>query len=121
MSKRSNVHFEGRERRLSTSSSQTNMNGYSGNKSPTSSNGAKSPVRSGGKQQDRPNVGRTETTASGWATEDEEEKVSPPTTPHHASYGRDAEAAVAFRLPDVDGTTCMLLPEHAVLTFLAPQ
>ncbi|SMQ54606.1 unnamed protein product [Zymoseptoria tritici ST99CH_3D7] len=72
------VKFQHREqRRMSKSSSMSDFNNDSPNeeRSSSRSNGAKSPTRNGfvGKDE-RPKAERTDTTASGWATENEDEK-----------------------------------------------
>lgn len=77
------VKFNHRERRMSKSSmSDFNYDSPNDERSPTRSNGAKSPTRNGTvhkekaiKEEGRPNFDRTDTTASGWATENEDEKV----------------------------------------------
>jgi len=85
MTKKSQVHFSNRERRPSKGS-LPDMDGSNGSvRSPSRSSGAKSPTRgsngnalsSRGKSQERPGYDRTDTSASGWATENEDdEKVS---------------------------------------------
>ena len=72
--KSANVHFQNRERR-SSQSSLPEMNGSG--RSQSRSSGAKSPTRSSGNGlRQRPGVDRTDTSASGWATEnDEDDKV----------------------------------------------
>lgn len=81
MTKKLNVQFNNsRERRLSRGS-LPDMNGNL--QSPTKANGAKSPTRSGGgtsksEKQGRPLVDRTDTSASGWATENEDDEKEPP-------------------------------------------
>lgn len=74
MSKKNNVHFQNRERRLS----QGSMPDIKASRSPSRANGAKSPTRSGGAAngsplKERPGVDRTDTSASGWATENEDD------------------------------------------------
>ncbi|KAK5674968.1 phosphatidate cytidylyltransferase [Elasticomyces elasticus] len=86
MTKKSSVHFSNRERRKSQSSlddmndsgTMSNNNHRSPSRSSASrSSGAKSPTRSNGAtthrfdKQDRPGVDRTDTSASGWQTEDD--------------------------------------------------
>ena len=76
--KSANVHFQNRERRGSQSS-LPDMNGAA--RSQSRSSGAKSPTRSNGAvkrlDRERPGMDRTDTSASGWATENEDEhKVS---------------------------------------------
>jgi phosphatidate cytidylyltransferase len=80
------VQFKHRERRLSKGSmSDANYDSPSENRSPTRRNGIKnkSPTRSSNgnsqesiKEEERPGIQRTDTTQSGWATENEDEKVS---------------------------------------------
>ena len=78
MTKKSNVHFP-KERHLSTSQSDI-MNGDARN--PSRSSGIKCPTRTNGNgvnhrfdKSDRPGYDRADTTASGWATENEEENA----------------------------------------------
>lgn len=74
------VKFNHRERRLSKSSmSDFNYDSPNDDRSPTRSS-AKSPTRNGTlkklkEEEDRPAMERRDTTASGWATENEDEKV----------------------------------------------
>jgi phosphatidate cytidylyltransferase len=80
------VQFKHRERRLSKSSmSDANYDSPNENRSPTRFNGAKnkSPARSSNgtsqeaiKEEERPGIQRTDTSMSGWATDNEDEKVS---------------------------------------------
>jgi phosphatidate cytidylyltransferase len=79
------VQFKHRERRLSKGSmSESNYDSPNESRSPTRSNGTKnkSPVRSANGQGQtikeepaRPGYERTDTTMSGWATDNEDEKV----------------------------------------------
>ena len=74
------VKFNHRERRLSKSSmSDFNYESPNDERSPSRHNGAKSPTRNGALSKqlsnERPVVDRTDTTQSGWATENEDEKV----------------------------------------------
>lgn len=75
------VKFNHRERRMSKSSmSDINYESPNDDRSPTRANGAKSPARNGNigksiKEDSRPGMDRADTTASGWATENEDEKV----------------------------------------------
>ena len=78
MTKKSSVHFD-RQRRLSKSS-MPEMNGEARSSS-RSSHGAKSPTRVNGNgslhkslEKERPGYDRTDTSASGWATENEDEE-----------------------------------------------
>ena len=80
MTKKSQVHFSNRERRPSKGSLE-DMDGSNGSvRSPSRSSGAKSPTRSNGsavsrgKSQERPGYDRTDTSASGWATENEDDE-----------------------------------------------
>ncbi|KAK5138574.1 hypothetical protein LTR08_000162 [Meristemomyces frigidus] len=77
--KSANVHFQNRERRGSQSS-LPDMNGAT--RSQSRSSGAKSPTRNSNgtfrrypdkQDRERPGVDRTDTSASGWATENEED------------------------------------------------
>lgn len=74
------VKFNHRERRLSKSSmSDFNYDSPNDDRSPTR-NRAKSPTSNGTlkklkEEEDRPDMDRRDTTASGWATENEDEKV----------------------------------------------
>lgn len=73
------VKFPHRERRLSSSRSDMSESHYDSpndDRSSSRSTGAKSPTRNGlHSRQDRPNkMERRDTTASGWATENEDEK-----------------------------------------------
>ncbi|EMC96361.1 hypothetical protein BAUCODRAFT_33690 [Baudoinia panamericana UAMH 10762] len=79
MTKKSNVHFQTRERRMSKSSSD--MNGDA--RSSSRSNGAKSPTRATNgsihkldEKHERPGFDRTDTSASGWATENEDDDTA---------------------------------------------
>jgi phosphatidate cytidylyltransferase len=79
------VQFKHRERRLSKGSmSDANYDSPNENRSPTRRNGIKnkSPTRSINgntqdaiKEEERPGVQRTDTTQSGWATDNEDDKV----------------------------------------------
>ena len=76
--KSANVHFQNRERRGSQSSLPDMMNGAA--RSQSRSSGAKSPTRSSNgnlrrleRERERPGMDRTDTSASGWATENEED------------------------------------------------
>ncbi|CAK4033719.1 phosphatidate cytidylyltransferase [Lecanosticta acicola] len=77
------VKFNHRERRMSKSSMpDINYDSPTDERSPTRSNGAKSPTRNGNisrmKDGPKPSMDRTDTTASGWATENEDEKPKKP-------------------------------------------
>ncbi|EME47101.1 hypothetical protein DOTSEDRAFT_69164 [Dothistroma septosporum NZE10] len=77
------VKFNHRERRLSKSSmSDFNYESPNDERSPSRHNGAKSPTRNGALSKqignERPAIDRTDTTASGWATENEDEKPKKP-------------------------------------------
>ncbi|KAK0850366.1 phosphatidate cytidylyltransferase [Friedmanniomyces endolithicus] len=81
MTKKSSVHFGNRERRMSKDSLPDLMEGNKARSSSRSS-GAKSPTRSNGAirrsdKQDRPGYDRTDTSASGWATENEDDENKP--------------------------------------------
>ncbi|KAK1059624.1 phosphatidate cytidylyltransferase [Friedmanniomyces endolithicus] len=81
MTKKSSVHFGNRERRMSKDSLPDLMDGNKARSSSRSS-GAKSPTRSNGAirrsdKQDRPGYDRTDTSASGWATENEDDENKP--------------------------------------------
>lgn len=67
------VKFNHRERR---NSSDLSYDSPTESRSPTRMNGAKSGARSASGKDERPAVDRTDTTASGWQTENEDEKVS---------------------------------------------
>lgn len=74
------VKFQHRERRLSSSRSDMSESYYESpndDRSSSRSTGAKSPTRSGiHSRHERPTrMERADTTASGWATENEDEKV----------------------------------------------
>lgn len=77
------VKFNHRERRLSKGSMSDMYDSPGSERSPSRANGAKSPTRNGAARkaskeelEKRPGVERTDTTHSGWATENEDEKVN---------------------------------------------
>lgn len=83
MKSKKDVKFNHNERRESRSSmSDDNKHSPIDEKSPMMrNNGAKSPTRNGSlakslREEQRPGVDRTDTTQSGWATENEDEKVT---------------------------------------------
>lgn len=89
------VKFQHRERRLSSSVGDMGESHYESpndDRSSSRSTGAKSPTRNGvharhPKDAERPTkMERTDTTASGWATENEDEKVGRVYQPHIDKY-----------------------------------
>ena len=89
MTKKGNVQFQTRERRRSISDTDGSIMGSTRSRS----SGAKSPARNGTiHRHERPGYDRTDTTASGWATENEDEKVR--------LHDHPTLVAVQYRMPE---------------------